>query len=297
MQSYHLPVLEKEVLNFLKPQRGDSYLDLTAGYGGHASLITAISGNYDHSYLVDRDQEALNYLKQKFKNKNVHLIHSDFLEASKNFLDLDFRFNLILADLGISSQHINDSERGFSFLNDAILDMRMDREQKLDAYQVVNSYSLHDLQTILTDYGNEPKAYAIARLIVKSRPVRTTHELALICQKVWPGYHKIHPATRTFQAIRIEVNDELKQIQLSLPIWFKLLSEGGRLGVISFHSLEDRLVKNFFQDISGPYLDSQAELLTKKPISANQDELVNNPRSRSAKLRVVLKIKIKKERS
>jgi 16S rRNA (cytosine1402-N4)-methyltransferase len=289
MKSYHLPVLEKEVLNFLNPQKGDSYLDLTAGYGGHASLIMDISGNYDHSYLVDRDQKALNYLKQKFKNKNVHLIHLDFLTASKNFLDLNLKFNLILADLGISSQHINDSERGFSFLNDAILDMRMDQEQQLNAYWVVNNYSLGDLKRILTDYGNEPKAHAIARLIVNNRPIRTTRELALICQRVWPGYHKIHPATRTFQAIRIEVNNELEQLQLALPIWFKLLAKGGRLGVISFHSLEDRLVKSFFRDISGSYLDSQAELLTKKPISASQDELVNNPRSRSAKLRVVLK--------
>ncbi len=289
MEQYHVAVLKKEILDLINPQKNESYLDLTAGYGGHASMIMRTTKNYQSSFLIDRDPAAFEYLKQKYKDQAVHLMNLDFLSASQQLQNQQKKFDIILADLGMSSQHINDPKRGFSFLSNSSLDMRMDSNQELNAFKVVNNYSQQSLQKILKDYGEEPKAVLIANLIVKSRPIYSTHDLALICQKAWPGYHKIHPATRTFQAIRIEVNDELNQLQLSLPIWFELLNSAGRLAVITFHSLEDRIVKRFFKEIAGPYLDSQATLINKKPVVVNQQELVNNPRSRSAKLRVVLK--------
>ncbi len=289
MEQYHVAVLKKEILDLVNPQKDESYLDLTAGYGGHASMVMQITTNYQSSFLIDRDPTAFEYLKQKYKDRAVHLMNLDFLSASQQLQNQQKKFDIILADLGMSSQHINDPKRGFSFLSNSSLDMRMDSNQELDAFKVVNNYSQQSLQKILKDYGEEPKAVLIASLIIKNRPIYSTHDLALICQKAWPGYHKIHPATRTFQAIRIEVNDELNQLQLSLPIWFELLNSAGRLAIITFHSLEDRIVKRFFKEIAGPYLDSQATLINKKPVIVNQQELVNNPRSRSAKLRVVLK--------
>ncbi len=289
MEKYHVAVLKEEVLNLINPQKNESYLDLTAGYGGHASMIMQITKNYQSSVLVDRDPVAFKYLKQKYKNQKVQIMKLDFLSASQQLNDQQKKFDIILADLGMSSQHINDPKRGFSFLSDSNLDMRMDSNQELNAFKVVNNYSQQSLQKILKDYGEEPKATLVASLIVKNRPIHSTYELAQICQKVWPGYHKIHPATKTFQAIRVEVNDELNQLKLSLPIWFELLNSTGRLAVITFHSLEDRIVKRFFQEIAGPYFDSQAILVNKKPVVVNQTELVNNPRSRSAKLRVVFK--------
>ena len=291
----HNPVLLNEVLQYLNPKTGDRYLDLTAGYGGHAEEILKLTGQYNESCLVDRDPSAIEFLKNKFKDKEVELINQDFYSASEDLLDSGQKFDLILADLGVSSPHLNEPERGFSIENEGPLDMRMDQTQTLDAKKVVNSYSEKQLAKILKEYGEEPKYVKIANLIVKNRPIRTTTQLANIVSRAWPGHSRSHPATRTFQAIRIVVNDELGLIRKAIPIWLDLLNPGGRIVIISFHSLEDRIVKRALKEISGNRLDSTFTELTKKPVTATKDELVFNPRARSAKLRAAAKINKQKK--
>lgn len=290
-QKDHIPVLLQEVLSTLKPKNGDTYLDLTAGYGGHSSEIFSKTGYNTQSVLVDRDINAMAVLKDLFGTK-VSYMHNDFLTASKKLVDEGKTFDLILADLGVSSPHLNIASRGFSIQQDGPLDMRMDQTAALSAHDIVNSYSVKQLEVILRVYGEEPKASRIANLIVDNRPIETTHELANIVAQAWPGYSKLHPATRTFQALRIAVNDELQQVQASLPIWETLLAPGGRLAVISFHSLEDRIVKRYFREHSDSY-DAELTDLTKRPLTAGPHELLINPRARSAKLRAVAKIKTK----
>jgi 16S rRNA (cytosine1402-N4)-methyltransferase len=286
----HIPVLLNEVLECLNPQLGETYLDLTAGYGGHAEKIIERTKSPEVT-LVDRDSNAITYLKDKFSGKNYEFIHSDFLAASINLQQAGRKYDLILADLGVSSPHLNEASRGFSFVSDSKLDMRMDQTQELTADYVVNHYNQQKLAKIIREYGQDPKAQKIARYIVDNRPIRGTEQLAQIIKKAWPGYSKIHPATRTFQAIRILVNDELGQLETSLPIWGSLLNPGGRLVVISFHSLEDRLIKQYFKNTASTNYDSTMTLLTASPVSASQSELVINPRARSAKLRAVAKNK------
>ena len=287
----HTPVLLQEVLTTLKPQNGDTYLDLTAGYGGHASAILAKTG-YAASTLVDRDINAVSVLDGLFADKHVEIIKNDFYGASQYLESQGKQYDLILADLGVSSPHLDNASRGFTFRADGPLDMRMDESSALTAADIVNNYGVAELSDILKRYGEEPKAYKIAQLMVEHRPFHTTTQLAEIVARAWPGYSRVHPATRTFQALRIAVNDELKQLEQSLPIWEHLLTPEGRLAVISFHSLEDRIVKTYFKDHSDSY-DAVLTSLTKRPIVAGQPELVINPRARSAKLRAVAKIKIK----
>jgi 16S rRNA (cytosine1402-N4)-methyltransferase len=287
----HEPVLTAEVLQYLAPKEGESYLDLTAGYGGHARLIVERVGSLTNIMLVDRDQNAVDVLKSEFTSAKIR--QQDFLSASQELVQKKERFDLILADLGVSSPHLNEGSRGFSINMSGPLDMRMDQTQELTAEAIVNNYSQDQLTDLLRLYGEEPKAVQIARSIVRLRPLYSTDELAAIAAQAWPGRQRIHPATRTFQAIRIAVNDELAQLKMALPLWIKLLSPGGRLAVISFHSLEDRLVKLALADAAGEVYDSELKLLTKKPVSASPTELVNNPRARSAKLRAAVKIKKK----
>jgi 16S rRNA (cytosine1402-N4)-methyltransferase len=283
-QKNHIPVLLDEVLDTLSPKKGESYLDLTAGYGGHAGEI--LSRAKAEATLVDRDENAVRELAETFTGKGITIMHSDFLNASRQLEAQKKSFNLILADLGMSSPHLDIRARGFSIKQDGPLDMRMDQQQELTAAVVVNTYSEQELTRILREYGEEPKARRIANLIVEHRPFDNTVGLANIVAKAWPGYSRVHPATRTFQAIRIAVNDELGQLEQSLPIWLKLLKPGGRLGVISFHSLEDAVVKRFFRDHGGDRYDAELNILKPKPLSASQNELVFNPRARSARLRV-----------
>src|SRR5581483_7181516 len=179
----------------------------------------------------------------------------------------------------------NEGSRGFAIKQSGPLDMRMDQRQGLSAETIVNSFSEAELADLLWRYGQEPKARAIARVIVQARPLKTTDELATVVARVWPGRSRVHPATRTFQALRIAVNDELGQLQASLPLWLDLLSPGGRIAVISFHSLEDRLVKQAFKEVSAEAYDAEFKLLFKGPITADPKEVANNPRARSAKLR------------
>ncbi|MDO4611668.1 MAG: 16S rRNA (cytosine(1402)-N(4))-methyltransferase RsmH [Candidatus Saccharibacteria bacterium] len=291
MEKLHIPVLLSEVLAEMNPQPGESYLDLTAGYGGHAGSILDVTQNYKDSVLVDRDEFAINHLENKFEGRGLTLKHTDFYSAVLQLLECGKTFDLILADFGVSSPQLDMEDRGFSLKADGPLDMRMDRRQSLTADDIVNHWSERELAEIFTKYGEEKagRAKLLAREIVHHRPIKTTIELAdLIKSK--SKYSKTHPATRIFQAIRIVVNDELGCIEKTLPLLPKLLNKNGRLGLITFHSLEDRLVKDYFKEASSYGEESELKILTKKPIVAENQELVINPRSRSAKLRVAERI-------
>jgi len=286
----HEPVLLQQVLSFLSPKPNETYLDLTAGYGGHAEAVRFMTDNAP-AVLVDRDNMAVTYLQKRFVDKNVTIMQSDFLSASQKLAEQRNKYDLILADIGVSSPHLNIASRGFAIKYDGPLDMRMDQSQSLTAETIVNNYSEDDLIRILKQYGEEPRARSIAKAIIAARPIHTTSQLADIVAKQFRGYHKVHPATRTFQGLRIAVNDELMQLEKAIPIWVSLLKPGGRLGIISFHSLEDRIVKKAFTERSGDRFDAELSVLTKRLETADKNELVFNPRSRSAKLRVAAKIK------
>jgi 16S rRNA (cytosine1402-N4)-methyltransferase len=291
-QTLHIPVLLEPVLQYLKPQAGQSYLDLTAGYGGHAGKVLEVTQAPEKAVLVDRDSHAIEVLEKVFARHaelEPRILQTDFLKASQKLAAEGALFDMILADLGVSSPHLNDESRGFAIAAEGPLDMRMDQTQELSADTIVNTYTVDDLADILKRYGEEPKAHAIARKIVDNRPIHTTTRLAEIVARAWPGHSRVHPATRTFQALRIAVNDELQLIERSLPLWIDLLAPQGRLVVISFHSLEDRLVKQAFQDAGGERYDAKLTVLTKKPVVADGTETVFNPRARSAKLRAAVK--------
>ena len=286
----HIPVLLTPVLQYLDPKVGDSYLDLTAGYGGHARAILERTNTPERAVLVDRDTHAIAAL-QPFAAQGVSLMQQDFLGASQALHAEGRQFDVILADLGVSSPHLDNASRGFAFAQSGPLDMRMDQSQTLNAATVVNTYSAEDLERIIRQYGEEPRARTIAQAIVVNRPFQETAELAETIRSVMPKGSKSHPATKTFQALRIAVNDELELLRASLPLWVELLAPGGRLGVISFHSLEDRIVKQAFAELAGNRYDAVMAPLTKKPVVADNTELVFNPRARSAKLRAAVKNK------
>ena len=287
MEKQHIPVLLSEVLAALDPHPGDRYLDLTAGYGGHASKILDVTQQYKGSVLVDRDEFAANYLGQEFPPE-TKIVNADFYSAVLQLSSCGETFDIILADFGVSSPQLDMKERGFSFRFDAPLDMRMDKRQTLTANQIVNHYSERELTRIFVKYGEESPGHAklLARTIVHQRPINSTKELADLIKSRTHTHSKIHPATKVFQAIRIVVNDELGQIEKTLPLLPQLLNKNGRLGIITFHSLEDRLVKDFYKEQSSLGEESPLEIMTKKPIIADEKELVINPRARSAKLRV-----------
>ncbi len=286
----HFPVLLNEVLTYLDPKEGESYLDLTAGYGGHANSVLERTLKPHATTLVDRDHNAIDYLKEKFASGLPELIQKDFLTASKQLQSEGRQYNLILADLGVSSPHLDNASRGFSLRLDGPLDMRMDQRQSLTAEEIVNNYSEDELAQILHKYGEEPKAKKIARMLVENRPITTTTQLADVVSQAWRGYSKVHPATRVFQALRIAVNSELEQLREAIPIWVDLLAPGGRIAIISFHSLEDRLVKQGLTERAGNRYDATLQLLTKQPVTGAAEEIVSNPRARSAKLRAAAKI-------
>lgn len=291
MYKLHTPVLLDATLDLLVPQKGENYLDLTAGYGGHAGAILEKTGEYSHSVLVDRDDYALGKLS-KFKQKGTRLLHDDFVSAAQALIDEGKRFALILIDLGVSSPQLDQGERGFSFQNSGPLDMRMDRRQELTAAQVVNTMDADELARIIRQYGEEQASVArrIANAIVAARPLERTDELAELILNEFNGRRgRIHPATRTFQALRIAVNAELKQVAAVLPLLPQLLLPGGRVAVISFHSLEDRLVKRYFAEETKAGYEAELKVLTKKPIDGALSD-VHNPRARSSKLRVAVKI-------
>ena len=287
----HKPVLLKEVINFLNIQRGKIYVDCTAGLGGHTIEILKRLNGEGALIGIEQDEAALEITKKRLKElnkKNYYLFKSNFLEL-KNILQ---KLNIekitggVLIDLGVSSLQLESHERGFSFQNDGPLDMRMDQRNPLNAEHVINNYKEFKLAEIIYKYGEERHSRKIARSIIKNRPLKSTKELANIVLKSCRRnkYTRIHPATRTFQAIRIEVNKELENLEKFLCFIPELLSPQCRLTVISFHSLEDRITKNFLKNCQ------ELRILTKKPIVPSNEELIENPRSRSAKLRTAEKI-------
>lgn len=286
----HVPVLLEQSLSILQPKKGESYLDLTAGYGGHAKEFLKITKNYKDSVLVDRDEFAILNLKA-LQAKGAELMHTDFISATEKLIEEEKKFDIVFVDLGVSSPQLDKEERGFSFNKDGPLDMRMDRRQDISAADIVNRATPKELETIIAKYGEEKLAFTarIVEAIRTNRPIRTTKELSdLILSQHRGGWQKTHPATRTFQALRIATNEEIKQVENLLPKLSKLLNNGGRVGIISFHSLEDRLVKQYFKDQDEAGLEASLKLLTKKPIDGATYD-VHNPRSRSAKLRAAVK--------
>ncbi|MGD8374184.1 MAG: 16S rRNA (cytosine(1402)-N(4))-methyltransferase RsmH [Candidatus Woesebacteria bacterium] len=295
-QLQHQPVLLKQTVEMLAPKTGETYLDLTAGYGGHAKVVIGKIGKTSQATLVDRDEYAITSLQQ-LREAGACIIKKDFASAAKSLAESGEQFDMILIDLGVSSPQLDNAERGFSIQRSGPLDMRMDQTQSKTAADIVNTYDQDKLVAILREYGEEPKAAAIARQIIASRPIKSTDELASVVAKAVRGkWSKTHPATRTFQAIRIELNDELGQIKDTLKLLPQLLRPGGRVAIISFHSLEDRLVKQFFKEQAEAGYEAELSLLTKKPISGATDD-VHNPRARSAKLRAAVKIKTQQERA
>ena len=286
MKEFHVPVLLSEVLAGLDPKRGQSYLDLTAGYGGHAKAILDVTQNYKNSVLVDRDAFAIEKLHREFPSE-LDIRRQDFYSAMLQLLSCGNTFDLILADFGVSSPQLDMESRGFSYHQDGPLDMRMDQSQSLTAEQLVNRLSKSELADLLVRFGEiSPKrAEMLALTIVQHRPLKSTKQLAdLILSKSRSS--RTHPAAQVFQALRIAVNGELDQIEQALPLLPRLLNPNGRVALITFHSLEDRLVKQYFKEASSLGEESPLRILTKKPIVAEAVELVNNPRARSAKLRV-----------
>ena len=276
----HIPVLSQEVITGLNIQPGGNYLDLTVGGGGHSRLILETAEDVKIT-AVDQDLDALNAAKEnlsEFGNR-VNFIHSNFA----NYQFPENTYDGILADLGVSSYHLDNPERGFSFRNTASLDMRMNQQQSLTAGDIINEWEEKELADIFFKYGEERLSRKIARRIVENRPFNTTTELAnAIAYSVPPKYRygRIHPATRVFQALRIAVNDELKVLETLIEKAPKALITGGKIAIISFHSLEDRIVKHGLRNLS------LLRILTKKPIIATEEEIKENPRSRSAKLRI-----------
>ncbi|WP_375469206.1 16S rRNA (cytosine(1402)-N(4))-methyltransferase RsmH [uncultured Nostoc sp.] len=277
---FHVPVLGGQVIEGLAVRPGGHYLDVTVGGGGHSRLILESAADVQVT-AVDQDEDALAAAQKNLAEygDRVQFIYSNFA----NYEFTPNTFDGILADLGVSSYHLDQPERGFSFRHAANLDMRMDRGRSLTAADVINNWDEADLADIFFKYGEERLSRRIARRIVERRPLHTTVELAeAIASSVPPKYRygRIHPATRVFQALRIVVNDELKSLETFLDKAPNALVPGGRIAIISFHSLEDRPVKHGLRN--SPLL----KVLTKKPIIAQEEEISKNPRSRSAKLRI-----------
>lgn len=292
-KSVHIPVLLQASLAQIRPKKGESYLDFTAGYGGHAGEFLNITKNFEDSVLVDRDENAIRTL-QRFKNEGVELLHMDFLSAARELVKEGRKFDIILADLGVSSPQLDIAERGFSFRKDGPLDMRMNPAQEKTAADIVNFANKSELMQILIEFGEEKRGFAeriVSKIIEvrKRQRIETTTQLAdLILSVHKGGWQKTHPATRTFQAIRIAVNNELQQVEEVLGLLPKLLNHGGRVGIITFHSLEDKLVKNYFKEDLKKGLESKFQIVTKKPLDGAKED-ANNPRARSAKLRVSIR--------
>ena len=301
----HIPVLLNEVIDGLNIKPSGIYVDLTVGRGGHSSQILSrlTTGRL---IAVDQDEEAIIASTARLKEvgNNFVVVRSNFSNLENILSDLGVsHVDGILMDLGVSSPQFDKGERGFSYKEDARLDMRMDQRQDLTAYQIVNTYSLQDLIKILQEYGEEKYSYSIAKNIIKAReitPIETTTQLVEIIKKSKPmkELKKVgHPAKQVFQALRIAVNDELNVLTKTLKVALAHLAPGGRLAVITFHSGEDRIVKNIFKEaavdignrIDGPNVSKEKEfdLINHKPITASEDELSRNHRSASAKLRII----------
>ncbi len=293
----HIPVLLNEVVSFLKVKPGGTYIDCTVGGGGHCEAILEHSSPGGFLFGIDKDQSALDLadrrLREKFEGR-YRFFHGDYKDFQQ-MIHLDKKGDIhgVVADLGVSSMQLNTPERGFSFQKDGPLDMRMDVSQPVKASDLVNDLPVKDLADLIRTCGEERYANQIARAIVRAReesPILTTAGLAgIIKENVPPVYRygRIHPATRTFQAIRIAVNRELESLSEFIKNIFQYLAPGGRLAVISFHSLEDRIVKRTFLSLIQKKKKDPDFQWTKKPVCPSEEEVESNPASRSAKLRVI----------
>ena len=288
----HVPVMLYEVLEAMKVKSSGVYIDGTVGLGGHAQGILR-RGKGCTLIGIDKDAEALEIAKERLKGYHIHLVRNNFSNMEAVIKDLGYKeVDGILLDLGVSSLQLKSEGRGFSFLKDETLDMRMDRRQRLTAAKIVNEYSEKDLADILWHYGEERFGKKIARAIVnerRKRPIITCRELSRIIEgvvrkgrnRLIPG--RIHPATKTFQALRIEVNKELTELSQAMNAGASVLRKGGRFCVLSYHSLEDRIVKHSFKELAHK---GMVAVITKKPMVPKKEERQSNPSSRSAKLRV-----------
>ena len=304
--SPHQPVLYKEIIHALQPQPGGRYVDGTLGAGGHARGILEMSAPDGQLLGLDLDPQALAIARKILApyEHRIHLAQASYTTLAEQLKQLGWnQVDGIVLDLGASSIQFDTSERGFSFMQDAPLDMRFGPHTPRTAADIVNSYSERELADLIYEYGEERDSRKIARAIVKARPLHTTRELVAAIEAVSPRRgDRLHPATRTFQALRIAVNEELTSMKEVLPQAAAALRSGGRLAVISFHSLEDRIVKDFFREqsrdlINPPYERIYEEERTatlkevnRKPITPSEEETKNNPRARSAKLRIAEKL-------
>jgi len=282
----HLPVLLREVVDMLSPSGGGTYIDATIGLGGHSEEILKMIGQDGRVIGIDRDEEALKRTAGRLQDKRLVLKKGRFSQVEALLGSIGVKeADGILFDLGVSMMQFRDLQRGFSFNSDERLDMRMDSTQGLSAHEVVNGYPEKDLIRILKEYGEEYKAPRIVRAIMFARggkSIDTCSELADIVSSAIGRRGRIHPATKTFQALRIEVNREIDELKEGLDASLRILKSGGRLCVISYHSLEDRVVKNFIRDNAR---QGQLRPLVKKPVVPAMRETRENPSSRSAKLR------------
>jgi 16S rRNA (cytosine1402-N4)-methyltransferase len=303
----HAPVLTEEVIKYLAVRPGGRYLDCTTGAGGHSAAILDEASSGAVLLGLDADPMAIEVASENLARfgENVRLVEATFRELERvcrrnNFVPV----HGVLFDLGISSMQLADEARGFAFQTEAPLDMRFSPSQTLTASEIVNQYEESQLAEVIWRYGEESASRRIARAIVRARPVETTTQLASIVSRALGGQrgHRIHPATRTFQALRIAVNDELAALEEALEQAVNVLGDGGRLVVISFHSLEDRIVKQFLARESRDCIcppetpvcacghKATLKIVTKKAVAPGEDEIAENPRSRSAKLRAAEKL-------
>jgi 16S rRNA (cytosine1402-N4)-methyltransferase len=302
---YHRPVLEKEVVELLEPKPGSFIVDGTCGGGGHTEALLESGANV---LALDQDPDAVRHVSEQLASfgRRVTVRQANFRHAARVLDELGIgTIGGALLDLGVSSRQLENAERGFSLVRNGPLDMRMDPRTELTAATIVNEYSAEQLTRLFRELGEEPAARRIASLIVKMRnrsPFRETLPLARAIEKLAGRHGRRHPATQVFQALRMEVNDELGALEEGLRVLAERLQPGARIAVIAFHSLEDRIVKNFFRDHSREWLDRpewpapqrnpnyDLKLVTPKPVEPSEDEQRANPRSRSAKLRVAKKI-------
>lgn len=286
----------KEVIHYLDPKGNENFIDCTIGEGGHAMAILEHNKPYGKVLGLDRDPVLLERLKLKVKgtdyDKRLIPVYGNFADLKSIVEEHGFkRVSGVLFDLGLSSWHLEESRRGFSFMRNEQLDMRYDSQQNtLTAETILNHWSVKDIERILRIYGEERFSRRIAEEIVRSRPLKTTVDLVMAIERATPAwYHRrrIHFATKTFQALRIAVNNELENLEKALPQTLEVMERGGRLVIIAFHSLEDRIVKNF---LKGKAKEGEVKILTKKPIRPAKEEVAENPRSRSARLRAAMKL-------
>ena len=296
-EAIHVAVLLKEAIDFLAVRRAGTYIDATVGLGGHSYEIARRLGAPGHLIGLDKDPVALEIARRKLAPRGddwprITLLHRSFAEIASG--EPAATVDGILADLGLSSLQLDDATRGFSFQAEGPLDMRMDPHSERTAEQVVNHLDERQLADVIYEFGEERRSRRIARAICRSRPIRTTAQLADVisaaARPMNPEQRRIHPATRTFQALRIFVNRELDDLKALLAAAPQILKPGGRVVIISFHSLEDRIVKDAFREGAAHGKDMVYRILTKKPVTASEEESDRNPRARSAKLRAAERV-------